>query len=160
MCASCHNDMVRLRFADRGHGLQVWRVLRNCLGDSRRWPAAWGSDGEGGFTTPYPKENLHVMKCQKIPQTCKVLLTWSEHQGVYWIQLAQSPVTNPCEHGSEASGSIQNDEFLDQLGDCEFLKMSVWMIKLLMFPEILPLSSESISLTRQHSVIFSSSYEW
>jgi hypothetical protein len=51
----CHHGMARPRVADRGDGLQIWRVAANIL--NKQWPTvggppAWGLGG--GANNPPP----------------------------------------------------------------------------------------------------------
>jgi hypothetical protein len=38
-----------------------------------------------------------------------------EWEGVHWMHLG--PVSGPCEHGNEPSGSIKDEEFLEYLNE-------------------------------------------
>jgi hypothetical protein len=52
----CHHGMARPRVADRGDGLQIWRVSANMLNkQSRTAESGWSSSlGVGGANNPAP----------------------------------------------------------------------------------------------------------
>jgi hypothetical protein len=47
-----------------------------------------------------------------------------ECRGADWIQLAQNngPMSGCCEHGNVPSVSIEVEQVVDQLSDCQFIK--------------------------------------
>ena len=62
MWGPCFHGTVRRQVADRGHGLQIWRVAANML-NKRSWtvnrdgPPAWGL--VEGLTTPHRKKETY-----------------------------------------------------------------------------------------------------
>jgi hypothetical protein len=61
----CHHSMARLRVANRGDGLQIWRVAANILNkQSRTADSGWSSSlgvGRGGLTT-LPRKTQYLLR--------------------------------------------------------------------------------------------------
>jgi hypothetical protein len=64
LCGFCHHSMARPRAADRGDGLQIWKVTANIFSThSGTADKEWSSWGLGkGLTTPHLQNQL-LTKC-------------------------------------------------------------------------------------------------
>jgi hypothetical protein len=61
----CHHGMARPRVADRGDGLQIWRVAANILNkQSRTADSGWSSSlvGLGGGLTTLPHRTQYLLR--------------------------------------------------------------------------------------------------
>jgi hypothetical protein len=60
----CHQGMTRPQVADRGDGLQIWRVAANILNE-QSWTAdsGWSSSlGVGRELTSFPRKNQYLLR--------------------------------------------------------------------------------------------------
>jgi hypothetical protein len=107
----CHHGMARPRVADRGDGLQIWRVAENILNmQSRRADSGWSSSlGFGrGTNNPPPYETLRTAS-------------------------KQGPMAGCCGCGDEPSGScatelVKNTSTYSVLGSAPELTLCVCIL--------------------------------
>jgi hypothetical protein len=90
--------MARPRVADRGEGLQIWRVAAYILNkQSRTADSGWSSSlGDGRRLTTLPRKTQYLLRI-----TTHSLGTGSGS--------GQGPVTGCCECGDEPSGSCATE---------------------------------------------------